>query len=141
MISGLALFMPPVALYELSRVDAVRSWQPVEMELLGVAEKDNGSRRGGTTWVWSFREPATGRVVEARDFEPGDLPWSGPGWSTMEGKARAWQRLTGRRVTVWMAPDGRSVYPAQGSKGTMAVVLLLCGAWWLVIAAKPWRAS
>lgn len=33
LISGLALFMPPVALYELSRVKAVRSWPMVEMEL------------------------------------------------------------------------------------------------------------
>ena len=132
LISGFALFMPPVALYELSRVKAVHSWPVVELELLGVEKVDNPHRRGGTTWTWSFREPSSGRTVEARDFEPGDIASSGPGWSTMDRQAQAWQRLVGRRVKVWMSPDGKEVYPSQGTPVTMTGVLVLCGLWWIV---------
>lgn len=136
LISGFALFMPPVALYELSRVKAVHGWPMVELELLGVEKVDNRNRRGGTAWIWSFREPSSGRIVETRDFEPGDLPTSGPGWSTIDRQAEAWQRLVGQRVEVWMSPDGKEVYPSQGTPATMTGVLVLSGLWWTAFGLK-----
>lgn len=139
MISGFALFMPPVALYELARVEQVRSWQPTRLVLLDVVKRTNNHRRGAERWVWSFREPTSGRLIETSDYAPGDLPSSGPGWSTMESTAKAWQQHAGRRVTVWMSPDGKTVYPSQGGTGTMTVVLTFCAAWWLLVAINLLR--
>ena len=136
LISGFALFMPPAAIYELSRVKAVQSWPMVELELLSVEKVDNRNRRGGTAWIWSFREPSNGRIVEVRDFEPGDLSSSGPGWTTMDRQAEAWQGLVGQRVKVWMSPDGKEVYPSQGTPATMTSVLALCGLWWAIFGLK-----
>jgi len=130
LVSAFAVFMPPVALYELSRVKDVQSWQAAEMELLSVERVVNRSRRGGSSWVWSFHDPASGRTFSTSDLEPGDMPSSGPGWSTLTREAMAWQRRVGQRVDVWISPDGNEIYPRQGSNGTMLTVLALCGLWW-----------
>lgn len=138
-VSGFALFMPPAAIYELSRVEAVRTWQTVDMELTEVRRADTGHRRGGASWVWSFREPVSGRRYETRDFAPGDLPFSAPGLSTMEATGLAWQQRAGQHVRVWRSPDGQEVYPSQGSKTAMQAVLALCGAWWIALLASCLR--
>jgi hypothetical protein len=130
LISAFALFMPPVALYELYRVKAVKSWQSDEMELLSVERVVHRTRRGGTSWVWSFKNPADGRIFTTSDLRPGDLPSSGPGWSTIEQEAMVWRRQSGQRVNVWKSPDGKEIYPEQGNAGTMLTVLALCAIWW-----------
>ncbi|MDE2596102.1 MAG: hypothetical protein KGL44_04395 [Sphingomonadales bacterium] len=138
MATGFALFMPFAATYELYRVHEVARWQQVSARLDQVALEQSAFRKGVSTWRFHLTDRETGRRYDTGDVEPGDLPFSILGWSSMDGVARRYQAQTGETLRVHRSPDGSEIYLRPGDSRTMTLILALCtGFWaWVVVFRK-----
>lgn len=127
----IAAFLPLPAAYELWRVGEVASWREVPVRLDAVERKRPTFGKGPSTWRYTFTDPATGEPYETGDIEPGDLPFTVMGWSTIDATARTYQAQVGQTIRVRRSGDGRHYFLRPGDRTTMTALLGCCGLYWL----------
>ncbi len=126
-----AIFLPPLAAYELWRVGEVEQWREVTVRIEAVERKAPTFGKGQATWRYTFTDPELSRTYETGDIEPGDLPFAMLGWSTTDRTARDYQARIGQIIHVRRSQDGQHYSLRTGDRTSMTIALGLCAAYWL----------
>lgn len=127
------LFIAP---FEMWSVAKVRNWDAVPAQMLDAGFKRASFSPHRMYASFTFIDLEHGKEVITADVRPGDFPMSmGVLWFHVVDSASqdVAKYPTGANFMAYRSPDGKKYYLEQGDYNTMSMILLVCGAWWLML--------